>query len=277
MEGLMSKLLKRTITVLIMAPIFMVIVTFDVPPYQTLPFLILVIGLTILASLELYAMAKIKDPVAQVGVFFSAFVVLLAFFVELQPIWNSYIALGFSIFLIIVRLMELSRRKLYFSGNTVMTAARGVLYFGWSLAFFVLIRNLPSGKWMVVSIILVIWALDIAAFFTGSLIGKHKLNPEISPKKTIEGAIGGTIVAVGVSYLLLTQFVGPVHSLILGSLLAIFGQSGDLYESLLKRTYKVKDSSDIIPGHGGIMDRLDSFLLVAPIAYYYLIIFMVRI
>ena len=273
----MSKLLKRTITVLIMAPIFMVIVTFDVPPYQTLPFLILVIGLTILASLELYAMAKIKDPVAQVGVFFSAFVVLLAFFVELQPIWNSYIALGFSIFLIIVRLMELSRRKLYFSGNTVMTAARGVLYFGWSLAFFVLIRNLPSGKWMVVSIILVIWALDIAAFFTGSLIGKHKLNPEISPKKTIEGAIGGTIVAVGVSYLLLTQFVGPVHSLILGSLLAIFGQSGDLYESLLKRTYKVKDSSDIIPGHGGIMDRLDSFLLVAPIAYYYLIIFMVRI
>ncbi len=117
----------------------------------------------------------------------------------------------------------------------------------------------------------IIWATDTGAYFTGRAIGKRKLWPEISPNKTIEGFVGGIVCAVIVSILfgLLTKMNVPILSLSIVTLfLSVFGQVGDLVESALKRHYQVKDSGNILPGHGGILDRFDSLLFVWPLIHF---------
>jgi len=122
------------------------------------------------------------------------------------------------------------------------------------------------------SIFFFLWASDTCAYLTGIAIGKHKLIPRLSPKKSIEGLFGGIIGALIVAYILsiFLDNLTLVQWLILGGITAIAGTIGDLFESSLKRAAGVKDSSNLIPGHGGILDRLDSFLISVPIVYFYL-------
>lgn len=124
----------------------------------------------------------------------------------------------------------------------------------------------------VLAIFVFIWVNDTAAFLVGSLFGKHKLIERISPKKTVEGFIGGLVFSV-LAALALTHFF-PDYSLPFwigfGIVAALFGTLGDLFESLIKRTYEVKDSGNLIPGHGGILDRIDSLLIAIPAIYIYL-------
>ena len=121
-----------------------------------------------------------------------------------------------------------------------------------------------------------IWACDTAAYFIGSAIGKHKLFPRVSPNKSWEGSIAGFIFAVAafyVSKILMLDFINLTDAIILGVIVGTVGQLGDLIESLLKRDAEVKDSSSLIPGHGGVFDRFDSLLLTAPIVYIYMTLF----
>ena len=123
--------------------------------------------------------------------------------------------------------------------------------------------------WMIV----LIAASDSAQYYSGRAFGRHKLAPSVSPAKTVEGAIGGLVVATLVAVvagLWWLPGVGPAEAALLGLLLAAFGMAGDLFESLLKRSAGVKDSSTIIPGHGGVLDRLDSYLFAAPCFYIFL-------
>ena len=124
-----------------------------------------------------------------------------------------------------------------------------------------------------ISIFAMIWICDSAAFHVGSALGKHKLFPRVSPQKSWEGAVAGLIaailVALAAKYLVLT-FLPVTSAIVLGAIVGTIGQLGDLTESLLKRDAGVKDSSTLIPGHGGVFDRFDSLLLVAPCAYLYL-------
>lgn len=117
-----------------------------------------------------------------------------------------------------------------------------------------------------------LWSNDTFAYLTGMAIGKHKLLERVSPKKTVEGLIGGMVGALIIGYLLSLFWsdLTTIQWLIFALLVAVFGTFGDLFESALKRSANVKDAGNLIPGHGGILDRLDSFLFAVPISYFYL-------
>lgn len=151
-----------------------------------------------------------------------------------------------------------------------------VIYAGLMFSFLLLLRNAPNGEFWVWLIAISAWGSDTFAYFTGKTIGKHKLAPVLSPKKTIEGSIGGVIGAGLLAYIytiIYTQFgdygvreqmLWIIVATILG---AIISQFGDLAASAVKRYYNQKDYGYILPGHGGILDRCDSLLFVAPIIY----------
>jgi phosphatidate cytidylyltransferase len=126
----------------------------------------------------------------------------------------------------------------------------------------------------ILAIFLFIWINDTAAYLVGSLLGRHKLIERISPKKTVEGFIGGIVFCMGAA-LLFARFFPEYPSwfwILFGLITALFGTIGDLFESLIKRTCNVKDSGHIIPGHGGVLDRIDSLLVAIPAVYLYLMI-----
>lgn len=135
---------------------------------------------------------------------------------------------------------------------------------------------IESGSWLILSVFIGIWLCDSVAFFVGKSFGKHPLFKRVSPKKSWEGAIGG-FLASAVGYAFFAQWFLPFiplhHAVVLGSLIGITGQIGDLAESLLKRSAGIKDSSNLIPGHGGFLDRFDSILFAAPTTYIYLLLF----
>jgi len=146
----------------------------------------------------------------------------------------------------------------------------GALYIGLPLAFLVLIREMQMGGYIAATIILAVAASDVFAYFAGSLFGRHKLAPAISPKKSWEGLIAGIVGSVGVWWLL----AGIIHAdfgfwvaLVLGSITALAGLMGDLFESRIKREAGVKDSGNCLPGHGGMLDRIDASLAALSLAF----------
>ena len=141
---------------------------------------------------------------------------------------------------------------------------------------FVLIRLFPQGEWWLTLGMLVVFAGDTGALYTGKTFGKHRLYPSVSPKKTVEGGLGGLLFSVGFGLLFRTLFFpnAPLaESIGLFAVLAVFGQVGDLFESLIKRAGGVKDSGRILPGHGGMLDRIDGALFAALPLYLYLTCF----
>ena len=139
-------------------------------------------------------------------------------------------------------------------------------------ASIVLLRDYEFGKYIYLLVFLCPWMTDIFAYFTGYFFGKHKLIPDVSPKKTVEGAIGGvvfcTLVLVLYGYVL-TNFVEGLHAnypafICVGVVLSVVSQCGDLVFSLIKRKYEIKDYGNLMPGHGGILDRFDSVIIAAP-------------
>ncbi|MBM3262127.1 MAG: phosphatidate cytidylyltransferase [candidate division Zixibacteria bacterium] len=162
----------------------------------------------------------------------------------------------------------------------------GVVYTGGLLSHLILLDNLDTpeydnrGMGAVLLAFVIPWFCDTAAYFTGRFVGRHKLIPRVSAGKTVEGAIGGTVGTVLGLFALrpvLFPFLSPSECLLLGTIGSVVAQTGDLAESVLKRDAGIKDSSHIIPGHGGVLDRFDSVLFVAPCVYYYLTEFAVRV
>lgn len=152
----------------------------------------------------------------------------------------------------------------------------GILYISWFLTFVVKIRYLEGGAVWVAYLLCVTKSADIGAYAFGSLFGRHHLIPHVSPKKSVEGLFGGLALSVVVSLLFLSHLPrqwSATHLAILGLLLGVVGQIGDLSESLMKRFCQVKDSGVILPGMGGALDVLDSILFTAPIFYFHLTVF----
>ena len=165
----------------------------------------------------------------------------------------------------------------------ITTAAReiayvvlGFLYIPFLLVHLVMLHQTTYGwQWLLV-IMLIVMTNDSAAYYTGSAFGKHRLYPLVSPKKSIEGALGGLVGSIVGTLLAKFTFFPQLplaDALITAVVIGILGQTGDLFESLLKRSFGVKDSGSIIPGHGGVLDRLDSIIFAAPAMYYYVIYF----
>lgn len=201
------------------------------------------------------------------------------------------------LFILVVLLVELFRTKGSASFNIATTLA-GVMII--SLSFGLLIRlrelfpfgfpvhqflgsSLPSdeqlgqinswGGFTVLSLLVSIWMCDTAAYFAGSTWGKHKLFPRVSPGKSWEGAVAGLLAAIAtmvVGRIYVLEYLSAPHAVVLGIFIGVFGQLGDLVESRFKRDANVKDSSALIPGHGGVYDRFDSLVFVAPIVYLYI-------
>lgn len=207
-------------------------------------------------------------------------------FLSWAELGGSATALGAALTFSLLGLMAwgvLAHRRL--SPESAMVTVMGVLYTGWLFAHLVLLRALqfpghypspviagrtwPAGFLLVMFALLVTWATDTAAFFAGTAIGGPKLAPRLSPGKTVSGAVAGTILAAATG-----GWLGGVLSLGvwpgagLAAVLSVAGQIGDLAESALKRHTGVKDSGTLLPGHGGVLDRFDSTLFVAPVLYY---------
>lgn len=153
-------------------------------------------------------------------------------------------------------------------------AVAGPMYVGWSLSHAVTLRQLDQGWEWVFFVLLSTFATDTSAFFVGRLLGRSPMAPSISPGKTWEGAVGGFVGAI-VASLVLAWLLGLSVSMwqvvLLGVLVGIFAQVGDLAESLLKRAAGVKDAGALVPGHGGILDRLDSVVFTVVVVYYVLV------
>lgn len=150
--------------------------------------------------------------------------------------------------------------------------AFGPLYIGLSLSHLLLTRALSDGEWLIFFVVLSTWAGDAGAYYAGMSLGRHKLAPSISPNKTVEGLVGGAVLAVIAAFMAREWFLPSFTAgdcLATGLLLTTAGVTGDLVESALKRGAGVKDSGTLLPGHGGILDRLDSLLFTAPVFYYY--------
>ncbi len=163
------------------------------------------------------------------------------------------------------------------AGTDFTLTLAGILYLGWIGGYFISLRSLPEGDWWVLTVLSGVWLADTGAYFVGRRFGAHKLTPRISPKKTWEGYVAGIILGtLGATLfsLLWRALAGPgsqitpLRAAVIGLILSTVTTLGDLGESMLKRQVGVKDSGRLLPGHGGMLDRIDSWLWGAVIGYY---------
>ncbi len=242
-----------------------------------LPFLIFIDLVLLFALREFYDMAERRGdfPNYIPGYLFALLVTWDFYFFDRQ-----YTLYWLAVAAIVISILELYRNRGSKYANVGITMF-GIVYLAVLLSFFDAIREFPrelnlpyvtGGIW-ILTIFATVWFGDSAAYFVGNAIGKHKLAPKISPHKTIEGAIGGFLGMLLVpvlatlwfpTYLTIWESVG------LGALCGVFGQYSDLTESMFKRDAGVKDSSHILPGHGGIFDRFDVLFLISPLIFIYL-------
>jgi phosphatidate cytidylyltransferase len=257
------------ISALILLPIVILIVLKG----GTLLFACLLALFAVIGIAEFYRMAlperKVELPLAAVAgaaMIFIPFVGNDKFIVAAIGL----LFVGFSLlFLFRVSSIENAAREVAF-------ALLGFLYIPFLLMHLVLLRQTPYGiQWLFV-IMLIVMTNDSTAYYTGSAFGKNRLYPLVSPKKSIEGAVGGLFGSLGGTLLARFAFFPQLtltDAIVTALVIGVVGQAGDLFESLLKRSFGVKDSGSIIPGHGGVLDRLDSILFAAPITYYYVFFF----
>jgi phosphatidate cytidylyltransferase len=155
--------------------------------------------------------------------------------------------------------------------GAMATTMLGVVWVGGGLAALLLVRAAERGRLALLTVILAVWADDTAAYFVGRLVGRHRMAPTLSPKKSWEGFVAGTIAAVAVAFFALYKdrdtYLSIGEGILLGVAVAVAGVLGDLFESAIKRDVAVKDSGRLLGGHGGFLDRLDSLLFAGPAAY----------
>lgn len=173
--------------------------------------------------------------------------------------------------LAIITVFRVPEEMKYDNGKAIFTIVYLAIPFSLALGIPFFIAQVPSFfSWDVFLVFVLIWSSDTFAFLVGKFLGKHKMAPKISPKKTWEGLIGGIVLTVVIGVVLQLTVPGLRGNwIIVGLLIAVIAPLGDLAESQLKRTFDVKDSWSIMPGHGGVLDRLDSFILCAPVVYLY--------
>jgi len=261
-------LYKRVLSGLLFLPIFY-LVTWKLPPQY---FTALLLAAVAVGQFEFYRMARARGihPQATLGIVLGVLIVL-DFYHPLVPGAGRFFLMTAGVLAILVGRL-FSRRPVEGALEDTAATLLGVLYVGLLFAFQVAIMAGHGRQWLVF-LYFVIWASDIGAYSIGIPFGKHRLYEKISPKKSIEGLLGALAAAAGMALLCRAWFMPPVglaEAAALGIVLCAVGTVGDLAESLFKRAAGVKDSGGIIPGHGGILDRMDSMLFAAPVLYFYI-------
>jgi len=226
---------------------------------------------------EYMTISKKYNPHKILSVILSVLLFLVLYFIpSVELLAISAVAMLFILFAVEV-----------FGKNTDMCVARiavsflGAFLLPLALIHLVYIRDIRGGGMKLVFLIFItVWVLDTAAYAFGKLFGKHKLAPNVSPKKTVEGAVAGTIfgilIAVLCRYIFMADVLRVKEAVVLGIVIAVIGQFSDLAESLIKRDGQIKDSGTIIPGHGGFLDRFDSYIFAAPAVYYTFVLFIIK-
>ena len=221
-----------------------------------------------------------RYPYKILGLLWLCSFVVNAHFQAIMPV--GVLVLGFSILLIFCCLSISLRFTFYRNSNISITPVDiirgavmtllGVIYLGWTLSLFIILRQGPNGfEWIALTLVST-FSADTGALAIGSAIGTHKMIPSVSSGKTWEGAFGGLILGIAATTtlaILLNLPVGYWEVAVLGTIIGIISQVGDLFESKIKRLASVKDSGIIIPGHGGVLDRLDSIVFVVVVVYYF--------
>jgi phosphatidate cytidylyltransferase len=256
---------KRVITGLWGIPLLIAAVWFSRPEYPFPLFTLLMAiwgGLAVFEFYKLAARAKLQ-PLTYFGLVWTVLFII-------SPHFNHELLLLTSA-IVLPLIWLLGRKKREGAFLSWAWTLAGILYIGWLLSYLVALR-LDYGRNLVFLALATNFGSDTTAFFVGRALGRHKLAPNISPGKTREGTIAGVFGAIIIS-LLFTMLI-PIsywQAIILGLLVSVFGQLGDLAESLLKRNMKVKDSGGLFPGHGGALDRIDSVVFASVVVYYYVI------
>jgi phosphatidate cytidylyltransferase len=263
---------KRILTAVCLLPILIAAIWFD----QPLPWLTIALALWGgLAALEFYKIISTSNPkIVPFTAFGIIWTILFIFSPHLD--YDYLISILLTIAIVIPPVWLLLRQNKEDAFLSWMWTLTGILYIGWLLSHFIALRELDFGREWVFYAFFVTFASDTFAYFIGKTWGKHQLAPAISPKKTQEGALGGIFGSIVISLLFVWLFDMPInygYAIILGILVSIFGQIGDLFESLFKRNMGIKDSGNSLPGHGGFLDRIDSLVFTGVIVYYYVILF----
>jgi phosphatidate cytidylyltransferase len=268
---------QRVLTSLWFVPLLVVVVWFG----GQAGFTTLVATFGALAALEFYRMvtATRVSPITYFGITWTVFFILSRN-PDLLALLDGYfdanllspILISSAVIISLIVILAYRNKGEAFT-RWVWTIA-GMFYVGWLLSYLVALRGLEGGRNWVFLLLFVTWVSDTTAFFVGRRFGRHKLAPSISPGKTWEGTIGGVCGAIAMSTLFFTAnpFQLPLaywQAIPLSVGVSVMGQVGDLVESLLKRGMGVKDSGTLMPGHGGILDRLDSLIFAGVLVYYF--------
>ena len=233
-------------------------------------FFALVAAAVLLAIVELFRLAEGRGIHPQRMLGLGGAVLVAATFLEEGPALEQILA-GCVAAAILIALW--SRRPLPEALPSIATTLFGIIFVGLFLGYQVGLRTVGEGGARLVFFLWwVVWSSDAVAYWVGTAAGRKPIARRISPRKTVEGTLGGFVMAVTAAWIGGRWLLPPLSGLeagVLGALLGVFGLLGDLGESLLKRGARVKDSSGWLPGHGGVLDRTDSLLFTAPILFYY--------
>lgn len=260
---------KRLITAIIGIPLIYIVVWHLPTGY----FAILLAAAAGLGLYELFRMATLRNirAVMVPGIILGVLMVLNFFQPLLPDLGFGFLVTASLLIIMIVRLF--SKRPVESALEDIAVTMFGILYVSMLFGFQGAIRMGQDGKYWLVFMYLVVWTSDTAAYYIGTAFGRHRLYEKVSPKKSVEGLIAAIAGAVSAALLCRAVFMpkmGLWEAAALGVILSCVGVVGDLAESLIKRGVGVKDSGSLIPGHGGILDRMDAMLFAAPVMFYYL-------
>jgi len=269
----MKDLLTRTITSVILA-LFVMSTIFIFPDWFFCFVIALLVGL---ALYEFFEMVEHKGIF--VYKYFGIFTgVLLPIIIYLKyggfvPDLEPFLIVIISLFVFILQFIRKDNEQVL-AGISITLL--GILYISWFFSFMVRLKCLTDGAYLVAFLLLVTKSGDMGSYIVGRLAGRHNLIPRISPKKTVEGTLGGFLISIAAAFLSKGLLPNPsfVDLLMLGILLGVLSQIGDLSESLIKRDCHVKDAANYLPGLGGVLDVIDSLLFTAPIFYFYVKMFL---
>lgn len=257
------KINSRYIGALVLAPLLIFIFL------GGLPLKLFTITLSICGLYEFYNALKTKE-IKSIPII--SYILLVIYYLINNDFEKMMYILVFAVVLsLIIPIIDLK-----YSFIDVAVTILGFIYVVILFSFIPLVNNKVNGEYLVWLIFIGSWLSDTVAYYFGRFFGKHKLCPKVSPKKTIEGSIGGLLGATlgcGIFGIIVSQYVtgiSIIHFFLIGALCGIMGQFGDLVASSIKRYVGLKDYSNLIPGHGGILDRFDSILFNAVVVFYYL-------
>ena len=285
--------MKRVLTAAALVPVVLLIV-FRAP----WPFFVLAISAVVILTLREYLNVTEAYGIKPFRwmTYVVAMLVVLAFaiynFPWLVPLFLRGVLSWFSLWYllpVIFGVPVVLRKEMRMAVPAAAMSVFGVIYIAAPLGLLIRLRHLPQAEYLIVFILFSVWGGDIAAYYVGKNIGRHKLAPVVSPNKSWEGAIASVVASVGIALLvfhfreginalfthepdaptLAPDHMGLVEVILLGVITNVAAQFGDLFESALKRGAGVKDSGTLLPGHGGLLDRIDALLFAVPVVWYY--------